>query len=281
MLPATKAQPKEMLPLVDKPAIQYVVEEAVNAGLEEICIIIGKGKGSIEEHFAPSPDLERFLLEKGKEDLLREVRRVSELARIRFLLQPEPRGLGDAVLQARSFVGDEPFAVLLGDDILVGPVPPMTEVIRAARERGGSAVLLQRVPREETVRYGIVAGTEAVPGLYHLTRLVEKPSPETAPSDLAIIGRYVLQPEVFELLEEVKGDRSGEIQLTPALEGLARNRDVWGVLLNGRRMDSGTKLGYLKATVELALGREDLGSEFADYLGEILKEYRRGGFEPS
>ncbi len=270
-LPATKAQPKEMLPLVDRPLVQYVVEEACAAGLERIVIVTGRGKNAIEDHFDTSFELERMLQERGKSDLLGQVREISELARISYVRQKSALGLGHAVLQAKDLVGDEPFAVMLGDDIVDAEEPCIGQMIRLYERRGNPVIALQQVPREQTGHYGIVAA-RPVAGesrVVEITDLVEKPHPEAAPSDLAIIGRYLLPPEIFEILASTTSDVGGEIQLTSGLKTLLQRRPIDGYLFEGRRYDAGDKLGFLEATVEFALKREDLGAAFRKYLKSL------------
>ncbi len=267
-LPATKAQPKEMLPLVDRPLVQYVVEEAKAAGLERIVIVTGRGKNAIEDHFDTSFELERMLEERGKTDLLEEVRAISGLARVSYVRQKSALGLGHAVLQASDLVGTEPFAVMLGDDIVDAREPCIGQMIRLFERRGNPVIALQEVPREQTSHYGIVEGRplEEDRRVVAISDLVEKPSPERAPSNLAIIGRYLLPPEIFEILEDTPPDVAGEIQLTSALKTLLRRGPIDGYLFEGRRYDAGDKLGFLEATVEFALKREDLGAPFRKYL---------------
>jgi UTP--glucose-1-phosphate uridylyltransferase len=267
-LPATKAQPKEMLPLVDRPLVQYVVEEARAAGLERVVIVTGRGKNAIEDHFDTSFELERMLDERGKTDLLEEVRKISELARVSYVRQKSAMGLGHAVLQARDLVGHEPFAVMLGDDIVDAAEPCIGQMMRVFERRGNPVIALQRVPREQTSQYGIVAA-RPLPSderLVEILDLVEKPRPEAAPSDLAIIGRYLLPPELFEILEATTPDVGGEIQLTSGLKALLKQRPIDGYLFEGKRYDAGDKLGFLVATVEFALKRQDLGAPFKKYL---------------
>ena len=265
-LPATKAQPKEMLPLVDRPLIQYVVEEARDAGIERIIIVTGRGKNAIEDHFDMSFELEQMLAEKGKEALLDEVRKISELIPLSYVRQKQALGLGHAVLQARDLVGDEPFAVLLGDDIVDADVPCIGQMMRLYERRGNPVIALQEVPRAETRQYGIVAGEPVEDRVVKITDMVEKPSPDKAPSNLAIIGRYLLPPEIFQILEQTRSDVGGEIQLTSALKTLLSRRPIDGYLFEGKRYDAGDKLGFLKATVEFALKRKDLGGAFREYL---------------
>jgi len=268
-LPATKAQPKEMLPIVDKPAIQYIVEEAVASGIEDILIITGRGKRAIEDHFDRSLELEEALAQKGESDLLHLVREIASVE-IHYLRQKEPRGLGHAVYCARKFVGDEPFAVLLGDDIMVGDPPCLKKMLDLHAELGGSIVAVKEVPPSEVSRYGIVRPEPVRPGLFRALDLIEKPRPEEAPSSLAIIGRYILSPGIFPLLEMATPGAGGEIQLTDALRRLGALESVYAYAFPGRRYDVGDKLGYLKATVEFALARPDLGPAFRAYLEELL-----------
>ncbi len=267
-LPATKAQPKEMLPLVDRPLIQYVVEEARDAGIERIVIVTGRGKNAIEDHFDTAPELEAMLEERGKKDLLGEIREVSELMPIAYVRQKQALGLGHAVLQARDLVGRESFAVMLGDDIVDADEPCIGQMIRLYEERGNPVIALQEVPKAETRQYGIVAGKRAKDRdrVVEISDMVEKPAPDKAPSNLAIIGRYLLPPEIFDILDETRSDVGGEIQLTSALKTLLGRRPIDGYLFEGRRYDAGDKLGFLKATVEFALQREDLGAPFKEYL---------------
>ena len=269
-LPATKAQPKEMLPLVDKPIIQYAVEEAVAAGIEQVVIVTSSQKRAIEDHFDTSYELERLLEEKGEIEKLRQVRHISDLAQIAYVRQKEQLGLGHAVLTAKDVIGHEPFAVLLPDDVVVGDRPCIGQLIHAYQETHSSVVAVMEVPHEETGRYGVIAGERAVDAgtgrLYRVTRLVEKPDPSAAPSNLAIIGRYVLTPKIFEKLEQTPHGAGGEIQLTDAIEALMEEQGVYACEFEGTRYDAGTTMGWLKASVELALGRTDTGSEFREYL---------------
>jgi len=265
-LPATKAQPKEMLPLVDRPLVQYVVEEARDAGIDRIVIVTGRGKNAIEDHFDTSVELERLLETRGKTDLLEQVREVSDLIPVAYVRQKQALGLGHAVLQARDLVGQQPFAVMLGDDIVDAEEPCIGQMMRLFERRGNPVIALQEVPRSETRQYGIVAGEKVEDRVVQITDMVEKPKPEAAPSNLAIIGRYLLPPEIFEILEETASDVGGEIQLTSALKTLLARRPIDGYLFEGKRYDAGDKLGFLKATVEFALKREDLGKPFREYL---------------
>jgi UTP--glucose-1-phosphate uridylyltransferase len=268
-LPATKAQPKEMLPLVDKPLVQYVVEEARRAGIARIVIVTGRGKNSIEDHFDAAPELEKMLEERGKTDLLDQVREVSDLMPVAYVRQKSALGLGHAVLQARDLVGRQSFAVMLGDDIVDSEEPCIGQMIRVYEKRGNPVIALQEVPRAETGQYGIVAAEPAAERIVAIRDMVEKPPPRDAPSNLAIIGRYLLPPEIFDILEETRSDVGGEIQLTSALRTLLQTRPIDGYLFEGRRYDAGDKLGFLKATVEFALKREDLGESFREYLREL------------
>jgi UTP--glucose-1-phosphate uridylyltransferase len=270
-LPATKAQPKEMLPLVDKPIIQYVIEEAVAAGITQIIIVTGRGKNAIEDHFDVSYELEKLLEERGKTDLLEEVRRISNMISVSYVRQKETLGLGHAVLVARDLVGDEPFAVMLGDDIIDAAVPCMRQMVEVFEEHGGPVVAVHQVPRDEISAYGVIAGTAdaANDRLFRVSDMVEKPRREDAPSDLAIIGRYILTPDIFDILEKTPRDKGGEIQLTNGIRVLGERRPVYAYRFEGRRHDAGNKLGFLKATVEFALKRDDLGGPFREYLKSL------------
>jgi len=269
-LPATKAQPKEMLPLVDKPMIQYVVEEAVASGLSEIIIVTGRGKRAIEDHFDAAFELEYYLNDRGKTEELAQIKTISELASVSYVRQKEPLGLGHAILCARSLVGNEPFAVFLGDDIIgAAPSPCMRQLLDVAERYQGPVIAVQRVPRERIHQYGVIAARPVESRVHEILDLVEKPQAQEAPSDLAIIGRYVLPPELFEILGETPADRRGEIQLTDALRTLRRRRPMYAVEFEGIRYDTGDKLGFLKATVEFALARPDLADEFRTYLKSL------------
>jgi UTP--glucose-1-phosphate uridylyltransferase len=270
-LPATKAQPKEMLPLVDKPIIQYVIEEAVAAGLTNIIIITGRGKNAIEDHFDVSYELERLLQERGKTDLLEQVRAISSMINVSYVRQGEALGLGHAVLVARDLVGDEPFAVMLGDDIIDSATPCMKQMVEVFDHYQGPVIAVHRVPREEISAYGVIDGasTEDSDRVYRIRDLVEKPSADEAPSDLAIIGRYILTPDIFDALDSTPRDAAGEIQLTNGLRTLKDRRPMYGYRFEGVRHDAGNKLGFLKATVEFALKREDLGGPFREYLKSL------------
>jgi UTP--glucose-1-phosphate uridylyltransferase len=269
-LPATKAQPKEMLPLVDKPMIQYVVEEAVASGLSEVIIVTGRGKRAIEDHFDAAFELEYYLNDRGKTEELAQIKTISELASVSYVRQKEPLGLGHAILCARSLVGDEPFAVFLGDDIIGGaPSPCMRQLLDVAERYQAPVLAVERVPRARIAQYGVIAARQVESRVHEILDLVEKPKPQDAPSDLAIIGRYVLPPEIFEILAGTRADTRGEIQLTDALRGLRARRPMYAVEFEGRRYDTGDKLGFLKATVEFALARPDLADEFRAYLKSL------------
>lgn len=280
-LPATKAMPKEMLPVVDEPAIQYVVEEAAAAGLTEIVMVTGRNKRALEDHFDRAAELEDMLEKKGRFDLLATVRESTEIARIHYVRQAHLRGLGDAVLTASAFVGEESFAVLLGDD-LIDPRDPILPAMIAAHKRfGGSVLALIEVPKSEISLYGsaAIAPITPTPGFENVVRItgvVEKPAAENAPSNFALIGRYLLTPEIFTVLQETKPGRGGEIQLTDAIQVLTQRSEnggpVHGVIFKGRRYDTGDKLGYLQAVVRLAVEREDLGPEFGAWLKKFVQE---------
>jgi UTP--glucose-1-phosphate uridylyltransferase len=270
-LPATKAQPKEMLNVVDKPQIQYVVEECVASGIEHIIIVTGKGKHSIEDHFDYNPTLERLLSEKGKADQVNMLRDIGDMVQISYTRQKEPLGLGHAVLVAKDLVGDEPFAVLLGDVLIPGENPATKQLIQVYEATGVGAIAVEEVPREKTHLYGIVAGDAAPQGqfgerLLRIRELVEKPKPADAPSNLAITGRYVLPPAIFNCLERTKPGAGGEIQLTDAMKILAKEQGLWAYIYEGISYDAGDKLGFLIATVELALQNKELGEPFRNYL---------------
>jgi UTP--glucose-1-phosphate uridylyltransferase len=265
-LPATKAQPKEMLPLVDKPMIQYVLEEARDSGIEHAIIITGRGKYAIEDHFDLSYELERNLEEKGKVELLETVRSISRLLTISYVRQRQALGLGHAILCAKHLVGNEPFAVFLGDDMVDSEIPCMRQLMSVYEKTGSSTVALQRVPGADISAYGVISGTCISERVHQVNDLVEKPAPEEAPSDLAIIGRYILNPEIFEILENTGRGAGGEIQLTDALKTLLKSQEIYGLEFEGTRYDTGNKLGFLRATVEFALKRSDLGEEFRRYL---------------
>ena len=269
-LPATKAQPKEMLPIVDKPTIQYVVEEAVASGLSEIVIVTGRNKRAIEDHFDAAFELEYYLNDRGKVDELAQIKTISELASVSYVRQKEPLGLGHAILVARPLVGDEPFGVFLGDDIIgQAPVPCMRQLLDVFEKYGGPVLAIERVPRDRIQQYGVIAGRNVGGNVWQIDDLVEKPLPQDAPSDLAIIGRYVLTPDIFPILAETAADKRGEIQLTDALRMLRKRRPMYAVEFEGKRYDTGDKQGFLRATVEFALARPDLADEFRAYLRSI------------
>ena len=269
-LPATKATPKEMLPIVDKPTIQYIVEEALESGIEDILIISGHGKRAIEDHFDSAPALEAELRKKGKTDLLAMVQETADI-NIHYIRQRYMRGLGDAILCAKSFMGDEPFAVLLGDDVVYNPErPALRQLMDVYEATGGSVLGCQNVPEEKVSAYGIVAGQQTDDArLMKVTDMVEKPAREEAPSRMAVLGRYIIKPQIFGILEKTQPGKGGEIQLTDALKVLAREDSVYAYDFEGKRYDVGDKLGFLKATVEFALRRRDLGAPFREYLKEI------------
>ena len=263
-LPATKAQPKEMLPIVDTPAIQYIVKEALDSGIEEILIITGRSKRAIEDHFDSSVELEELLQKQGKNKQLAMVKDLADI-KIHFIRQKSPRGLGDAVLCAKAFIGDEPFAVLLGDDIVYNPEKPCLQQLMDCYEQHPGIILgAQFVPNEKVSSYGIVSGEPLADNLYRVHGLIEKPSVDKAPSNLAVLGRYILTPDIFDILENTKPGVGNEVQLTDALA--ASKTDTYALAYEGVRYDTGDKLGYLKATVEYALRNEELGAAFKEYL---------------
>lgn len=272
-LPATKATPKEMLPIVDKPTIQYIVEEALESGIEEILIISGHAKRAIEDHFDSAPTLEAMLQEKHKDDLLAMVRETADI-NVHYIRQKRMRGLGDAILCARSFMGGESFAVLLGDDVVYNEgKPALKQLIEVHESYGGSVLGCQLVPDDKVSSYGVVAGEEiAGAGLLKVTDMVEKPEIGEAPSNMAVLGRYIISSSIFDILENTPPGKGGEIQLTDALKVLAKNEPVWAFNFEGKRYDVGDKLGFLKATVEFALRRDDLGGDFRAYLHDVLKD---------
>ena len=266
-LPATKAQPKEMLPIVDTPAIQYIVQEAIDSGIEEILIITGRNKRAIEDHFDSSIELEQLLQQQGKQKQLDMVRKLADI-KVHFIRQKSPRGLGDAIYCAKAFIGDEPFAVLLGDDIVYNPeYPCLKQLMYCYETHQGSVLGAQFVPDDKVSSYGIVSGKKLSDNLYHVEGLVEKPAVGMAPSNLAVLGRYVLTPDVFEKLENTKPGAGNEIQLTDALADM--ETDIYALAYEGIRYDTGDRLGFLKATVEYALRNELIGEEFGKYLAEL------------
>jgi UTP--glucose-1-phosphate uridylyltransferase len=270
-LPATKAQPKEMLPLVDKPLIQYGVEESIQSGVQNIIIVTGRGKSAIEDHFDVSFELENLLEQKKKKDILQQVRSVSDMIDIAYVRQKEALGLGHAVMRARELVGPEPFAVVLSDDVIDAEIPCLRQLVDIYEFFGASVVALMEVPKDQISAYGVVDADPvdhngAKNRLYRIRNLVEKPKPDEAPSNLAIIGRYILVPEIFDSIGKIEPGMGGEIQLTDALKHMLRSRPIYGYRFEGKRFDAGDKLGFLKATVEFALRRPDLGAAFRDYL---------------
>lgn len=269
-LPATKAQPKEMLPLVDKPSIQYVVEEAAASGIDDILVVTGRGKRAIEDHFDKHFELESVLQGEEKQHFLDEVQKVSDLAHMHYVRQKHAEGLGKAIYCGKKYVGNEPFAVLLGDTITLIDEPCTKQLVDLYREHRASVIAVERVPPEKVERYGIIKGTAVGEGLYEIEDLVEKPSIDEAPSNLAIFGRYLLTPRVFECIERTKPGKNGEVQLTDALRLLLQSEKMYALELTGKRYDIGSKLDWLKANVEIALTREDLGVAFASYLRETI-----------
>ncbi|MGE7647261.1 UTP--glucose-1-phosphate uridylyltransferase GalU [Peribacillus frigoritolerans] len=273
-LPATKAMPKEMLPIVDKPTIQYIVEEAVASGIKDIIIVTGKGKRAIEDHFDYAPELEQNLLEKGKVELLNKVQYSSKLANIHYIRQKEPKGLGHAVWCARKFIGDEPFAVLLGDDIVQSETPCLKQLINQFEETNNSIIGVQTVPKEETNRYGIIDPAVQDGRLYQVENFVEKPALGTAPSNLAIMGRYILTPEIFSMLDQQEAGAGGEIQLTDAIQQLNQIQQVFAYDFEGKRYDVGEKLGFVKTTLEFALQDKELRNDLLEFMDNKINEKR-------
>lgn len=271
-LPATKAMPKEMLPIVDKPTIQYIIEEAVESGIEDIIIVTGKGKRAIEDHFDHSFELEHTLAEKGKIELLNEVQKASKLVDIHYIRQKEPRGLGHAIWCARKFIGNEPFAVLLGDDIVRAEKPCLKQMIDQYERYNASIIGVQHVKDEEVSRYGIVDAVEVGERFYNVHNLVEKPKQEDAPSNLAIMGRYILSPKIFEMLAEQKPGAGGEIQLTDAIAALNHFEAIYAYNFEGKRYDVGEKMGFIQTTIELALQRDDLRYELLNFLNKVIEK---------
>jgi UTP--glucose-1-phosphate uridylyltransferase len=268
-LPATKVVPKELLPIVDKPTIQYIMEEVAAAGIEEVILITGREKGSIEDHFDTSTELENHLKKKGKEDLLRMVREISEMVTLVSVRQKEPLGLGHAILCAKRTVGEEPFAVLLGDDLIDAKIPCIKQMIDVYQEMDGALIAIQKVPRSETHLYGIIKGKRVKERVYRIEEMVEKPKQGRAPSNLAIIGRYILPPQIFGILEKVSPDIKGEIQLTDGLRELSQRLPVFGYEFFGDRYDAGDKLGYLQANISFGLKHPELGPKLKHYLKSL------------
>lgn len=276
-LPATKALPKEMLPIVDKPTIQYIVEEAVQAGITDILIVIGRSKKAIEDHFDSNPELEASLEKKHKTALLELARATTDMANIQYVRQHEMLGLGHAILQAKTFVGNEPFGIMLGDDVVDSAVPAIKQLMDIACEKEASVLGVQKVKQSDISKFGIVDVKEHIQGykdrLCKVNTLVEKPAVQDAPSDIAILGRYVVTPEIFDILENTKEGAGGEIQLTDALKVLAQKQDMYAYDFEGRRYDVGDKMGFLSATVEMALKRDEFKEEFQQYLKDIVKTF--------
>jgi UTP--glucose-1-phosphate uridylyltransferase len=272
-LPATKAQPKEMLPIVDKPAIQYIVEEAINSGIEDIIIVTGRNKRAIEDHFDKSIELEMLLAEKGNQELLKLVQNVSNLVNVHYIRQKQPLGLGHAVLCASKFIGDEPFALLLGDDIIDSDPPCLKQMMDLYEEAQTSVIAAQTVPWEDVSKYGIISPSTLEGKLQYISDLIEKPDREKAPSNMAVIGRYVIEPEIFAILEDCQPGRGGEIQLTDALRILNQQKPMIAYMQQGKRYDVGDKLGYIEATIEFALQRKELQPQLLAYLKDLMKQW--------
>ena len=272
LLPATKSQPKEMLPIVDKPAVQYVVEEAIKSGAENILFITGRGKRAIEDYFDYAVELEKELEDKGKTDLLDEVRNISEMAKFFYVRQKIARGLGDAIYHARGFIDDEYFSVLLADDIIDSEIPCLKQMIDVFRNYRGMILAVMEVPRDKTNIYGIVNGKKISDRVYEVSDLIEKPEPEEALSNIAVIGRYILNANIFNAIEETKPGKGGEIQITDAIKSLIGREKIFAYKFKGMRYDVGEKIGFLKANIAYALKREDLGSELKEYLKKIVEE---------
>ena len=272
-LPATKAQPKEMLPIVDKPTLQYIIEECIESGIEEILIITGRNKKSIEDHFDRSIELEMELEKSGKQEMLKMVKNISNMVKIYFIRQKEPKGLGHAIHCARTFVGNEPFAILLGDDIVYNEKKPcLKQMLECYGEYKTSILGVQKVPRENINKYGIVETKHIEDRVYKVKGLMEKPNIDQTNSDIAILGRYIVTPKIFEILENLEPGKGGEIQLTDALLKLSKEEAIYAYIFEGKRYDVGDKLGFLQATVEYALRRDELKNDFLKYLKEIIKE---------
>ena len=270
-LPATKSQPKEMLPIVDKPTLQYIIEEAIESGIEEILIITGRNKKSIEDHFDKSVELELELEQKGKDEMLEMVRNISNMVNIHYIRQKEPKGLGHAIHCAKSFIGNEPFAVLLGDDIVDCETPCLKQLISAYDEYKTSILGVQEVAKEDTCKYGILDVKHIEDRVYKVKDMVEKPSVEEAPSNVAILGRYIITPEIFNILENQEPGKGGEIQLTDALKTLGKQEAIYAYNFEGRRYDVGDKLGFLEATIDFALKRDNLRDDLLAYMKNVIK----------
>lgn len=271
-LPATKAQSKEMLPIIVTPTIQYVVEEAIDSGIDDILIIIGKGKRAIEDHFDRNHDLELYLENKKRDDQYNEIRRIADMANIHFIRQKEINGLGDAIRYAEQHVGNEPFAVLLGDTIIDSVIPVTQQLIDIYEQYRHTIVAVESVPKENVSRFGIVGGKQVSDALWSLTELVEKPSIDKTPSDLALAGRYILTPKIFKAIEDTPPDKNNEIQLTDALQLMVQREDIYAYAIEGKRYDIGNKLDYLKTIVEIALKKDDISEEFLTFLKNIVSE---------
>lgn len=271
-LPATKAQSKEMLPIIVTPTIQYVVEEAIDSGIDDILIIIGKGKRAIEDHFDRNHDLELYLENKKRDDQYNEIRRIADMANIHFIRQKEINGLGDAIRYAEQHVGNEPFAVLLGDTIIDSVIPVTQQLIDIYEQYRHTIVAVESVPKENVSRFGIVGGKQVSDALWSLTELVEKPSIDKTPSDLALAGRYILTPKIFKAIEDTPADKNNEIQLTDALQLMVQREDIYAYAIEGKRYDIGNKLDYLKTIVEIALKKDDISEEFLTFLKNIVSE---------
>jgi UTP--glucose-1-phosphate uridylyltransferase len=272
-LPATKTVPKELLPIVDIPAIQYVVQEAVESGITEVIFVTGRGKDSIEDHFDEAPELELVLEERGQREMVETLRRISKMTEVVSVRQKRPLGLGHAILCARDLVGEEPFAVLLSDDLIDAAVPCLQQLLKVFAEKDDSVIALRRVPEQEVQRYGIVDGKALSQRLYEVKEMVEKPRPSEAPSQLAIIGRYILRPEIFSILENIAPGRGGEIQLTDGISQLARQKKVYGYEFEGNHYDIGDKMGFVRATVAYALKRVELKEQVKSYLRSLTSEW--------
>lgn len=274
-LPATKAQPKEMLPIVDKPTLQYIIEEACMSGIEQILIITGRNKKSIEDHFDKSIELELELEKNGKLEQLEMIRRISNMIDIQYVRQKEPKGLGDAIYCARHFINNEPFAIILGDDIVDSKIPCLKQLIDIYDKKQTSVIGVQKVNEKDVSKYGIVEGDKITENLYIVKDLVEKPPVEKAPSNIAILGRYILSPDIFHFLENQPPGKNGEIQLTDALKALSKSEDMYAYIFDGERFDVGDKIGFLSATIHFALKRDELKKPFLKNLKEILKRYEQ------
>jgi len=272
LLPVTKSQPKEMLPIVDKPAVQYVVREAIDSGVESILFVTGRGKRAIEDYFDYAVELELELENKGKFDLLQEVRDIGEMIRIFYVRQKLQRGLGDAIYQAKRFINDAPFAVLLADDIIDTTDPVLRQMIDLYRKRPGIILAVTRIPREEISQWGVIQGMEVGEGTFEVEDLIEKPDPDEAPSDLAIVGRYILTPSIFEAIDKVSPGKGGEIQLTDSIRSLLNKEKIYAYEFQGTYYGVGDKVGFLKANVAFALKRKDIGEELKGFLKQIIEE---------